>query len=213
MSNECIEFQGRRYIRWPESENRNDRVYFKCHIWPDSPRYLHRDIWESVNGPIPKGFAIHHVDGNPLNNGIKNLKCILLKEHASNHTCDLQQDKDYCRRTQLGLLKARNAAKSWHRSDAGRKWHSEHAKEIADNTPLIKKVCEQCGKEYYSKGRRKTDRFCSNACKTAWRYASGKDNISRKCLVCGKEFIINRYSRTKTCSRDCQGIMRKKAKG
>jgi hypothetical protein len=44
-------------------------------------RYLHRDIWEKYNGPIPDGFVIHHRDGNPLNNTLENLECVPEYEH------------------------------------------------------------------------------------------------------------------------------------
>ncbi|MDR2874289.1 MAG: HNH endonuclease [Methanobrevibacter sp.] len=35
---------------------------------------LHRLIWEEVNGPIPKGYFIHHKDENRMNNDIENLE-------------------------------------------------------------------------------------------------------------------------------------------
>lgn len=60
-------------------------------------------------------------------------------------------------------------------------------------------VCDQCGIEYYAeKGR-----FCSNACKSKWRRNNGLDNVMRKCVVCGSEFVTNKYSDTVTCSRSC----------
>ena len=38
--------------------------------------YAHRLIWELFNGPIPIGYEIDHIDGNPTNNLIKNLQCV-----------------------------------------------------------------------------------------------------------------------------------------
>lgn len=43
-----------------------------------------RIIWVLHNGNIPNGFIIDHVDGNPHNNKISNLRCISLKENALN---------------------------------------------------------------------------------------------------------------------------------
>lgn len=36
----------------------------------------HRLVWELFNGPIEEGLTIDHIDRNPLNNKIENLRCI-----------------------------------------------------------------------------------------------------------------------------------------
>lgn len=36
--------------------------------------YAHRIIWELINGPIPHGYEIDHMDNNPSNNKIENLR-------------------------------------------------------------------------------------------------------------------------------------------
>lgn len=38
--------------------------------------YLHRVIWEMFNGEIPQGFEVDHIDGNPSNNLITNLRLL-----------------------------------------------------------------------------------------------------------------------------------------
>ncbi len=43
---------------------------------------LHRDVWESVHGPIPDGYDIHHRDHDKTNNDIANLECLPKAEHA-----------------------------------------------------------------------------------------------------------------------------------
>ena len=45
-----------------------------------------RYVWESINGPIPKGMVIHHLDENKLNDEISNLVCITRSQHTSIHT-------------------------------------------------------------------------------------------------------------------------------
>ena len=47
---------------------------------------LHRLIWEDFyRCEVPKGFDIHHKDGNRLNNCIMNLQIIRRSEHTSHH--------------------------------------------------------------------------------------------------------------------------------
>lgn len=43
---------------------------------------LHRDVWELHNGEIPRGFDIHHKDGDRTNNAITNLECLSKSEHT-----------------------------------------------------------------------------------------------------------------------------------
>jgi len=54
-----------------------DRAHRHCSI--------HRGCWEAYHGPIPKEHAIHHVNGNPLDNHIDNLACMTRGEHSRLH--------------------------------------------------------------------------------------------------------------------------------
>ncbi len=45
---------------------------------------VHRIIWQLFNGTIPDGFIIDHIDGNPLNNLITNLRLITKTENNRN---------------------------------------------------------------------------------------------------------------------------------
>lgn len=46
---------------------------------------LHHIIWECINGEIPKGYEIHHIDGNKENNSIYNLEMLSIKNHHDLH--------------------------------------------------------------------------------------------------------------------------------
>jgi len=46
-------------------------------------RMEHRMIAESVYGPIPDGYDVHHIDGDTYNNCIDNLEVICHKEHST----------------------------------------------------------------------------------------------------------------------------------
>lgn len=51
--------------------------------------YLHRVIWETFKGEIPKGYVIDHIDNKPENNDLSNLQCIT---HRLN--CQLKFSRD-----------------------------------------------------------------------------------------------------------------------
>ena len=45
---------------------------------------LHRLVWELHNGPIPHDYVVDHIDRNPLNNKIDNLRLATRSENAMN---------------------------------------------------------------------------------------------------------------------------------
>jgi hypothetical protein len=47
--------------------------------------YLHRDVWEHSNGPIPGGYDVHHRDGNKENNALPNLELLTVSDHGKKH--------------------------------------------------------------------------------------------------------------------------------
>lgn len=53
----------------------------------EKPRayYLHRLVWQTFVGLIPKGYVIHHKDGNTRNNELSNLKIMKHEEHSKFH--------------------------------------------------------------------------------------------------------------------------------
>lgn len=163
---------------------------------------LHVYVWEKANGEVPKGYDIHHIDHDKSNNTLSNLVAMSRHNHISMHM--EERDKDEMRR--IMNEKVRPEACKWHSSEAGREWHRQlYETTLAPSwgKNVIKK-CDWCGKEYtVSAIKESRSRFCSNKCKTAFRYHSGADNVERICEYCGKTFSANRYSRTKTCSVEC----------
>lgn len=45
---------------------------------------LHRAMWETFKGEIPKGFHIDHIDTDKANNNIENLRCVTPAENNRN---------------------------------------------------------------------------------------------------------------------------------
>lgn len=53
-------------------------------------------VWERYFGPVPKGYQIHHIDGNKQNNDIKNLQLVTSLEHKRIHAgCKFVVDEWY----------------------------------------------------------------------------------------------------------------------
>ena len=58
-------------------------------LWPTKLKEIareHRFIYKQLFGDIPKGYVIHHKDGNKLNNQISNLELKSLSDHVSYHS-------------------------------------------------------------------------------------------------------------------------------
>lgn len=52
--------------------------------WGKSQFLVHRIIWEMINGPIPDGMEIDHIDLDPWNNRIENLRLATHMENMAN---------------------------------------------------------------------------------------------------------------------------------
>ena len=163
---ETVVFNGKRYNRYPESNNPAHRRYFSR-----TGHRLHKDVWEFHNGPVPEGFHVHHIDGDTTNNSIENLACISRKEHKAEHREELVARNKSPRQLEH-LAKIRDLASQWHRSEEGRAWHREHAKTSLAKAvatpktyPEINFQCVWCGVQAKAKSPRR--RFCGTKCQTA----------------------------------------------
>lgn len=176
---------------------------------------LHVHVWEKFNGPVPAGYHVHHKDGDKSNNTIENMELLTSSEHAKHHGENLTEEQ----KIKLAENLAKNArpkAFEWHGSEAGRAWHSQHGKDTWKDKQPIEYTCTYCGKKFMSMNRyaKNWNTFCSNNCKSAYRRASGVDDVTKICEICGKEYTANKYAITKRC-QDCKdnhrGFRRRRA--
>lgn len=53
---------------------------------------IYRFVWELFVGPVPKGYVIHHVDFNKLNDRLDNLVCVTVAKHAEIHSLNRSEE-------------------------------------------------------------------------------------------------------------------------
>lgn len=208
-------------IEYNENKTRatfNGRLYYlrESQGYYYSPRkdrsgldMLHRMVYIHYNGEIPKGYCIHHKDGNKGNNDISNLECVRRSEHSHYHGVNAPEELAEFRKRNLEE-NARPAANIWHGSEEGRKWHKQHYEQMKDKLyEEVECVCVVCGKTFTA--HQKTgSKCCSKACRAKERRMSGIDNETRICENCGKEFVTSRFSKARFCSKQCSADTRKK---
>ena len=155
---------------------------------------LHRYVWEHEVGTIPKGYSVHHIDGNKSNNALSNLAIMTNTGHQRLHG----QEQERKAKSRENIKKAVLYAPAWHHSEAGKAWHSKHMQGFKQ--PKVAKICDQCGAEFQGT---KNSRFCSNKCKSKWRRDQGLDDIEQICEWCGKPYMVSKYAKQKYCSKKC----------
>lgn len=73
-----------------------DKEVNRGEAWVDASGYItisfygkqlrvHQLVYALTYGPIPKGYHIHHKDGDKRNNHWDNLQCVTPKEHKRLH--------------------------------------------------------------------------------------------------------------------------------
>lgn len=114
----CLLSQGRYYLS-QSTTNAGRR----------NAKSLHVAIWEYYSGKkVPKGYCIHHKDGNTFNNSIDNLECVEISKHLSEHSKKNWEKKEFRERGIQQLNDIRGKASDWHKSEEGLAWHRDNKK-------------------------------------------------------------------------------------
>lgn len=139
-------------------------------------RYMHIYVWEQANGQIPKGYEVHHKDLNRDNNNLLNLELLTVQEHKKLHTKLNKLNEETIKKWKGNMELAIERAKEWHKSETGRKWHSEHAHKI-DYSKINygERICLVCNKKYLAKNT--NQRFCCQACKSKFYRQNKKSSM------------------------------------
>lgn len=153
---ELVLFNGRKYYRC-----KSQRYFSTAYDYKNRKggRRLHRDVWEFYSGKkIPKGYHVHHKDGNWLNNDFENLVCLSPKEYYQQHLDEIRKVWERPD-MQEARNRGREKCKEWHHSEEAKKWHSKHQKEYIKKI-LISVECEECGKTFNTFNDKRRQRKC-----------------------------------------------------
>lgn len=160
-----IEYGGVLWTKYPNSKRRTHRVYYQRHEkWREPPVFLHRRIYEDNFGLIPKGYHIHHKDGNTENNAPSNLEALPPGEHGKITAKELMNDPE-----------RREKAYGYRRSLEYRRKASASQK----NRKQVETVCELCGENFVTKCHTGKIRWCPE-CKKMWYSDKNGQHFSKK---------------------------------
>lgn len=186
----------------PEQEfnGKSYKLYDGERYFSRGVKRLHRVVWEYFNGEIPDGFDVHHKDENTFNNSVENLEIIEQHKHQSIHIKKrVVENREWFDRFRTAGIEA---AKVWHGSEEGNKWHSNHAKEMGFGTMTYgQRKCSVCGDEFIALTN--SQEFCTQVCRSQDRRNRKVDDVTRLCEYCGVEFSVDKYAKSTCCSRRC----------
>lgn len=181
MQKDIISYKGANFTRYPDGKSRSERVYYSGRVkfnGVSTKMRLHVYKYMCELGEIPKGFHVHHIDENPLNNELSNFELLPGGNHISEHV-----KKRFIENPEWAKVfheKGIEAATEWHKSDEGRKWHSKQAEKNYKKRVGITKICVQCGNEYTTKHAGES-KYCHQNCNaTALRRRRGIRPVSER---------------------------------
>lgn len=149
-------------VHYQVFNNKRYYLYKGERYFSSSSKRLHIQVYKNKYGDVPKGFHVHHKDGNRANNDISNLELITAKEHLSQHSKKRVKDNPsfFIKFQAMG----QNTAKIWHSSTEGLAWHKKHGKNSWKNRKYKTHQCLQCGK-YFESRYSGIIKYCHNNCK------------------------------------------------
>lgn len=111
----------------------------------------HRFVWEQVHGPIPKGYVVHHINGQHHDHRIENLQIMPMPEHSCLHGCQRMSNPTEKQKATQCLLDNKHKAQPKYGWDNAHTWKpsiGELLRLIAKNKARIRQIMRSTGKDY-----------------------------------------------------------------
>lgn len=193
-----IVYNGVRYLKHPKQK------YYYCSPTIAAKQYsrcLHRQMWFDAHGEIPKGYQLHHINGDAFDNRLENFELVERVAHITMHMKErVAKNPEWFSEFQKKGIKV---APEWHKSPEGIEWHRQHAIKCGFGDRTYGEAnCDHCNKQYTKQNT--FNRFCSNNCKSAWRRANKPDMKMVNCENCGVEFETAKYTPRRFCKASCR---------
>ena len=76
-----------------ETNTRSPRAWIKVNDRSWQKRAV--VVWEALNGPLPRGWVVHHKDRDTLNDDPSNLEGLNRRDHAEEHRDELNKSRRF----------------------------------------------------------------------------------------------------------------------
>lgn len=184
---------------------------FWARYWDgDAHRYVYRSrwVWEKANGPIPEGMEIHHINEDPTDDRIENLKMLTVHEHQLHHmTHEKAMEMVIARGAAPRKVETRACATcrvefmaAFRTERDSFEKYCSHACASAGKVARRPKPCAHCG-ETFQPTKVKGLKYCSRECFDRARSTT----VAMDCPTCGTSFEYQPHKGRprKFCSSKC----------
>ena len=101
-ANEVVREKGIEKFKTNPTMSVSIRGYLMIYVPGRGQVKFHHYVWEQKNGKVPKGYQLHHKDGDRFNNKIENLQLLTSSEHGRLH---YEQNRDAIRKNKGQFIK------------------------------------------------------------------------------------------------------------